>query len=181
MNCTIPGCGGVARRRGLCWSHYEVWLNRDPARQRRIVGDDKARFMAKVAVGPNADDCWMWTATINASGYGSFSFGKRASLAHRAAYEMFVGPIPDELEIDHLCSVRACVNFRHLEVVTHAENVRRTAQRNAIADDRTHCVIGHELTPENTRMSGQGARTCLTCHRDYHREYQKNWKKVGNA
>lgn len=182
QTCSDETCDGVARRRGLCWSHYQSWLDADPARQRRIIGDDQARFMAKVAAGPDATDCWRWTATLNGCGYGSFSFGAKTVLAHRAAYELFVGPIPDGLEIDHLCSQRDCVNFRHLEAVTRTENVQRTARRAALRDsDRTHCPAGHELTPDNVKMSAQGTRSCRQCHRDYHKEYQRNWRAVDNG
>lgn len=177
--CSIDGCANSARRRGLCWTHYQAWLDADPDRPRRIVGNDTERFLAKV---DRSGDCWLWTATINASGYGSFSFGKTAALAHRASFELFVRRIAEGMELDHLCEVRHCVNPAHLEEVTHAENVRRTAQRQARRDaGATHCPRGHEFTPENTKSSAQGTRSCRQCSRDYHREYQRNWKKVRSA
>lgn len=56
------------------------------------------------------------------------------------------------------------------------------ARRAALRDsDRTHCPAGHELTPDNLKVSAQGTRSCRQCHRDYHREYQRNWKAVGNG
>ena len=45
--------------------------------------------------------------------------------AHRAVYEVFYGPIPNGLVIDHLCRVRCCVNPAHLEAITQADNLRR--------------------------------------------------------
>lgn len=79
-------------------------------------------------------------------------------LAHRVAYETQVGPIPKGLEIDHLCRNRACVNVEHMEVVTHAENMRRAFQR------RTHCKHGHEYT-EADRNPTSGHHMCMTCQR----------------
>ena len=90
------------------------------------------RFMDKVRVDPG---CWVWEGATSPTGYGAFGVGSerdgtaRVIRAHRFAYEQLVGPIPDGLEIDHLCNNRACVNPVHLEPVTHAENLRRAAAR----------------------------------------------------
>ena len=72
----------------------------------------------------NENDCWIWQKSLN-RGYGRTWNGKRRVYAHRHYYEMFVGPIPDGHDLDHLCSEPACVNPEHLEPVSHVENVRR--------------------------------------------------------
>ena len=74
------------------------------------------RFWAKV---DKTDDCWLWTANRTNAGYGHFWLDRRMVLAHRFAYELLIGPIPDGLTLDHLCRVRACVNPAHLEAVTN--------------------------------------------------------------
>jgi hypothetical protein len=73
----------------------------------------------------NNSPCWDWTGYKDEKGYGRIYKEGLNKYAHRYAYEHFVGPIPDNLEIDHLCRRRCCVNPEHLEAVTHRVNVAR--------------------------------------------------------
>lgn len=87
-------------------------------------------------------------------------------LAHRYAYELLVGPIPEGLHIDHLCRVRLCVNPAHLEAVTCHENNRRSTSPTAVNAKKTHCPRGHEYTEENTYFAPpDGRRMCKPCAR----------------
>lgn len=123
------------------------------------------RFWARVERRGD-DECWPWQACI-LRGYGRFYAGAEAGKpnglvqAHRFAYELVIGPIPEGLVIDHLCSNTRCMNPRHLEAVTGLENVRRQHAR------KTHCKRGHEFTPENTYEppSRPGQRLCRACRR----------------
>jgi hypothetical protein len=138
-------------------------------------------FWAKVI---KTDTCWIWTAAKARGNYGSVHAMDRTYRAHRFAYELHYGPIPDGLEIDHLCHNRdqscpggpaclhrRCVNPAHLEAVTGRENVRRSATLAGINAAKTHCDRGHEFTPENTylikpsRSRRNGGRRCRTCLR----------------
>ena len=92
-------------------------------------------------------------------GYGLFSIRDKRQSAHSLAYQRWVGPIPDGMQIDHLCNVRMCVNPAHLEAVTQRENLRRGAER------RTHCRRGHPFVEDNIHVDGLGRRSCLTCTR----------------
>lgn len=120
------------------------------------------RFWAKVE-GLDAEGCWLWTAGTN-YGYGQFNDGVtlRPVKAHRFAWELLRGSIPEGLVIDHLCFVRACVNPWHMELVTPSENARRVRANQHTG--KTHCVNGHEFTPENTySKSLNKKRQCRAC------------------
>ena len=124
------------------------------------------RFFAKVRRG-QAWECWMWTASNTGFGYGQMWIPaeQRLRLAHRISYEWFIGPIPEGLDIDHLCRVRSCVNPFHLEPVTRAVNLLRGVQARP---PKPACKWGHAYTPENTlyqkRNTPSGRqRVCRTC------------------
>ncbi len=101
--------------------------------------------------------CWLWTGHLNRKGYGVL----RQQSAHRAAYELFVGPIPAGLQIDHLCRVRCCVNYQHMEVVTLQENVKRGVV-GIFHRSKTHCPKGHPYDHANTILHN-GERRCREC------------------
>ena len=105
-------------------------------------------------------DCLLWAGKQDGKGYGQITQTDGSTLmAHTMAYELFIGPLKEGLEIDHTCENRSCVYFMHLEAVTHAENMRRIRQRHPI----THCKYGHEFTQENTYIDNRGKRSCKIC------------------
>lgn len=126
------------------------------------------RFWAKVR---QQDECWQWTAYVHPEGYGRFRVGQRVLQAHRWSYEYLVGPIPEGLEIDHLCRNRACVRPDHLEPVTTEENIRR-GELYLVSGAKTHCPQRHEYTPENTYVRPNGSRQCRTCKREQLRAWR---------
>ncbi len=109
--------------------------------------------------------CWLWRGFVDPkNGYGKIRIGSMRdgtrvkALVHRVSYEEFVGVIPNGLELDHLCRVRRCCNPRHLEPVTHAENVARGEQAM-----RAHCRHGHAFDARNTYFARTGGRQCRMC------------------
>jgi len=106
-----------------------------------------------------ADGCWTWVGWHNDAGYPYVHWDGRDQPVHRVVYELLVGPIPDGLELDHLCVNPACVRPDHQEPVTHAENQRRIAER------QTACRrAGHDWTDSaNVYTRPNGRRACRAC------------------
>ena len=116
---------------------------------------------------PSEDECWVWTGYLNPYGYGHAHAGKvggkwKTMMTHRAMYELYVGQIPLNLTIDHLCRNTACGNPKHLRILTLLENCKDNGWAR-----KTHCPQGHEYTDENTyyskRADGGPNRQCRTC------------------
>lgn len=104
-------------------------------------------FWRKVAIQP--DGCWLWSGSTNGHGYGRLARSGKLHGAHRFAYEHFIGPIPNGLDLDHLCRVRLCVNPSHLEPVTRGENLLRGDTVNRAHHEGREC----------------GFAGCFACHR----------------
>jgi hypothetical protein len=136
---------------------------RIPHRGCFAVTDPVERFWAKV---DQSGECWVWTASANNVGYGWFWDGQRNQLAHRWAYELLVGPIPDGLQLDHLCRNRRCVRPDHLEAVTRRENILRGVGVGAKNAAKTHCLRNHPFDEANTHLGPSGKRFCRLCTRD---------------
>ena len=149
-----------------------------------------SRFWVKInksgpppAARPDLGPCWVWLGEQLKNGYGRVrrysrnAEGQTNFTAHRVAYELAIGPIPKGLEPDHLCRVRNCANPAHLELVTHKINCLRGVSFAAQHARQTHCVNGHEFTPENTaRVTNpkrDAWRKCKTCHRDRQAKYYR--------
>ena len=135
--CSIEGCDRPAWANGWCSAHLTAWQRTgSPVGSRRPPL--AARFWTLVdldgpipAYAPDLGACWLWTGALSDRGYGAFRIGGRSGKtvrAHRWAFEDANGPIPEGLEPDHLCRVRACVRPDHQEAVTHRENLRRGAE-----------------------------------------------------
>jgi hypothetical protein len=114
--------------------------------------------------------CWLWIGPLKSDGYAYTWDGRRHQLVHRLAHELWIGPIAEGLQVDHLCKTRNCLNPKHLEAVTPLVNVRRSSSACAA---KTHCPQGHPYDEANTyrpRLArGVAARVCKKCSADRQR------------
>ena len=128
-----------------------------------VAEDPYTRFWRNV---DKTEECWLWTGTITKHGYGQFVINRLRIPAHRYSYVLLKASIPSDLQIDHLCRVRHCVNPEHLEAVTLRENLIRGINWQT---QKTHCTQGHPYNEENTKWCGS-FRRCRTCLKEWARK-----------
>jgi hypothetical protein len=144
-----------------------------------VTTEELFRFIPKVKMDVNhPGDCWEWTARITKKGYGSFRASQSTTgrIAHRISYEHWVGPIKGQ--IDHLCHNRSCVNPWHLEDVTCQENIARGFGVGSRLK-RKSCIKGHWFDAENTWISKEGHRHCITCRDKRVKEFRMRYGRAG--
>lgn len=108
------------------------------------------RFLEKIEAG-EPDLCWPWRGRPDSDGYGRFQVGRTSRLAHRVAYELLVGPIPDGLLVRHTCDNPPCVNPRHLMLGTDLDNMRDMYARGRAPNRRGEAHPRAKLTPDAVR------------------------------
>lgn len=168
--CSMEGCDLPHEGRGMCRNHYRRWRY---GTELPPPPTDEERLKAKIKI--LVSGCWEWTGSITESGYGRFALHGKTVRAHRYVYELLVGPIPEGLQLDHLCHTndltcvggpacrhRRCVNPAHLEPVSHLENMRR-GQTGSANKNKTHCVNNHPYDEANTGRTPEGWRYCRKC------------------
>lgn len=132
----------------------------------RLNGSPVERAIQRVV--KEDDGCWYWNGSCTSSGYGHLNAGGgKYPLAHVLLFEHFRGPVPEGLELDHLCRNRRCVNPDHLEPVTHYENERRGAAPAMRLHVAGVCARGHNLVTEASRRRSNGRVVyCRACRRE---------------
>lgn len=138
----------------------------------------RERFDAKWVIWPPTG-CWVWLASRTTAGYGNILIGsskdgsRSMEYAHRLSYEFHIGPILPGFQIDHLCRVRCCINPAHLELVTHAENVKRGDAGKATGAkqrQKTHCPRGHPYNLHAYYWNNE--RSCRVCKHEWDRRHR---------
>jgi hypothetical protein len=137
--------------------------------------------------------CWIWLGYVDKAGYGRISIPyknknykqpHKAALAHKAAYEHFVGLVPEGLELDHKCRTKCCVNPDHLEPVTRKENIRRGDVSFVLKKKymtQAYCIRGHLRAEWCDPPNKWGRRRCRLCAIFWRKKYQKEQKLAARA
>jgi HNH endonuclease len=132
------------------------------------------RFWRKVA--KTEGGCWIWLASLTGNGYGKFaacagSRRKKWVQAHRYAYELLKGPIPEGFDLHHaVCETKRCVNPDHTVPLSHSEHCKISAQN---LTNKTHCPKGHPYAGENLYLTRNGFRQCRKCMKKSKREWKR--------
>lgn len=142
-----------------------------------MTSEQAYRLLSRLIITP---ECWGWSGGFNKYGYAQISLNGTVAV-HRFMYETFKNPIPEGMQLDHLCRNRGCVNPGHLEIVTLKENVLRGKGITATNAQKTHCSRGHEFTQANTIHRPNGARTCRTCNVMHTRNWRQKQKGRTNG
>lgn len=108
--------------------------------------------------------CLIWTGSHNDQGYGYLMIDGTRKYAHRVSYQLHVGQILRDHQIDHLCRRPACYQPAHLEAVTNRENTMRGNHPLVLRSLATHCKRNHDQRePENVYTRPDGRRRCRRC------------------
>jgi hypothetical protein len=186
--CAVPGCEIDAvphQRGGLCRAHDSRMRRTGSVRADRPViplGTAEVDRLLAWVEKDSSSGCWNWTGKLH-NGYG-VSGGK---FAHCRSWRLLRGPIPDGLQIDHLCRNRRCVNPDHLEPVTPRENMVRALpfRPGAVVDPNSRlyafCKAGHQMSGDNLAYKRDGRRKCLACAREYQRAYRDRLAQKSEA
>jgi len=186
--CIIPSCGRPHVARGFCATHYKRYKRHGDAAIHVPIGGFfptlEERFWSKVNRSGGPTSCWPWQGFVRPDGYGAFYHHDivhpgHYRAAHRMAYELIYGSIPEGKQLDHLCRRRDCVNPLRLEPVTQAENIRRGLGHLSLAKaveaaakkkrEATHCKRGHAFDESNTYWNPDGRRGCKVCKNESQR------------
>jgi hypothetical protein len=146
--------------------------------ERSVMKSVEERFWSKVNI-PSLYACWEWTASKQRRGYGRFKLNSKPEKAHRIAWSLVNGKIPEGMCILHKCDNPPCVNPLHLFLGTHADNMKDMRQKNRFVDHqtkKTHCPQGHPYSGANLYKGPDGSRQCRICRKASKANWQRRRK-----
>ena len=146
---------------------YERFINMARAKTEEEFDESAIRRFKERIMPEPMSGCILWLGEIDPNGYGTHNRRSKTFKAHKFSYELYKGPVPKGLELDHLCRVRSCVNPDHLEPVTKAENIRRSHKFPRLNKTATQCAYGHSYLDDTVKLRfdgrNKGGRRCLIC------------------
>lgn len=121
-------------------------------------------------------ECKLWNKFLDKDGYGSFYFRKKLRRAHRVAYYIVFGEIPEKMVVDHICKNRSCVEIKHLRLVTAKENsLENSNSVGAINARKVFCKFGHKFDRQYGKQ-----RYCSVCQSEKTKRLRKKWLEEAN-
>lgn len=137
----------------------------------------EGRFRSFLAVREGG--CIEFTGNILRSGYGQFTLFNRPQLAHRVAWMITNGPIPEGMLVLHKCDNRSCCNVDHLFLGTQSTNMADCISKgrfrsSEVRKNAPYCIHGHPRTPHNLYVNPTtGGRACIQCQRVHNKKRQE--------
>lgn len=127
----------------------------------------------------NTGECWLWTGSQR-DGYGRLLFQGRFKLAHRVAWELTNGPIPDGLYVCHTCDNPPCVRPAHLFVGSQQDNLNDMVAKGR-SRRQTHCHNGHPMTDDNIYFRKGKRNSCRVCAKENAKRRYAAWIAAGRT
>lgn len=149
--------------------------NRPRAYRKKMKKSVLDRLMEKVVLNGK---CWNWTGKKDDFGYGKLSIRDKTFQAHRVAYTILEGDIPEGMILDHQCNNPACVNPGHHKPMTQRDNLLRANTFQATNAAKTHCVNGHPFSATTVYITKRGGRQCRICVRERKKKLRQRVKGV---
>lgn len=169
--CAVDGCTKPQIARGWCTGHYQRWKkNGSPTpsgwsafvRNSKPPNGSPQEWLEYYAIPVPEAGCWLFIGGVDCRGYGKIGVGGITTIASRASYEKFYGPIPNGLLVCHRCDVPLCINPKHLFLGTQTENLGDMyAKGRRIMTYRDQCKFGHPLI----KPSWANQKICPICMR----------------
>lgn len=179
-NCSQAGCEAPVNSQGLCKRHYyRAWKDGElPKSYRSMTLAEKWEMHGRSA----GNGCWEWRGPRSARGYGSLNTADGRLYAHRVAYELHNGPIPDGLVVRHKCDNPPCVNPNHLEIGTQLDNIQDSVERGRNRNLRmgSLCTSGRHLIESLDDLyvsPSSGRKRCRHCQAEW--RARRAQKKMG--
>lgn len=164
--CGFETCDRQAAAKGLCLQHRRQQRNgRELTQIKRMAKKSDSVDVRMARFTNRTETCWQWVGYVDRDGYGAITLEAVKRKAHRVAYKMAKGEIPDGFDIDHLCRNTACVNPDHLEAVPPEENQRRRISALGVRK-RSRALVARTCSVADCEATGAARGLCTRHYRE---------------